>query len=39
VVILSRKHLTDHVAVNVGEPPFDAVVVEGEPCVIEAEEV
>ncbi len=37
--ISSRKHLFDHVAFHVREAALDAVVLEGEAFVIEAEEV
>ena len=34
-----RQHLADDVAVHVGQAAFDAVVIEREPLVVEAEKV
>ena len=35
----SRQHLADHVPFDVGQPALDAVVLEGQSLVVEAEQV
>lgn len=35
----SGQQFFDHVTMHIGQPPFDAVVIEGEPLVVETEQV